>query len=325
MKKVLILGANGDIGKYLVDYLSCQVEEPFEIIASGRSNADFSKYDNVEYIRVDITNQKDFDRLPSDIYAVIDLAGMMPARMEGFHPEQYIKTNIEGTLNVLEFCKNNAVDRIIYTQSFGDIKDYGDTMVELKPDLNPKYKYDTDHSVYVVSKNTAVELIKCYHAIYKLKSFILRLPNIYFWSKNDTFYVDGKIKKIAWRYIIEQAEKGNDIEVWGDYSRVKDMIYVKDLCQMIYLSCLVDRDYGHYNVGTGIGTSLLEQIKGIVNVFGKDKKSNLIFMPDKPNAPQYIMNIENATADLGYLPKYNYLDMLNDMKKEKEKLENNEK
>ena len=325
MKKVLILGANGDIGKYLVDYLSCQVEEPFEIIASGRSNADFSKYDNVEYIRVDITNQKDFDRLPSDIYAVIDLAGMMPARMEGFHPEQYIKTNIEGTLNVLEFCKNTAVDRIIYTQSFGDIKDYGDTMVELKPDLNPKYKYDTDHSVYVVSKNTAVELIKCYHAIYKLKSFIFRLPNIYFWSKNDTFYVDGKIKKIAWRYIIEQAEKGNDIEVWGDYSRVKDMIYVKDLCQMIYLSCLVDRDYGHYNVGTGIGTSLLEQIKGIVNVFGKDKKSNLIFMPDKPNAPQYIMNIENATADLGYLPKYNYLDMLNDMKKEKEKLENNEK
>ena len=325
MKKVLILGANGDIGKYLVDYLSCQVEEPFEIIASGRSNADFSKYDNVEYIRVDITNQKDFDRLPSDIYAVIDLAGMMPARMEGFHPEQYIKTNIEGTLNVLEFCKNTGVDRIIYTQSFGDIKDYGDTMVELKPDLNPKYKYDTDHSVYVVSKNTAVELIKCYHAIYKLKSFIFRLPNIYFWSKNDTFYVDGKIKKIAWRYIIEQAEKGNDIEVWGDYSRVKDMIYVKDLCQMIYLSCLVDRDYGHYNVGTGIGTSLLEQIKGIVNVFGKDKKSNLIFMPDKPNAPQYIMNIENATADLGYLPKYNYLDMLNDMKKEKEKLENNEK
>ena len=137
--------------------------------------------------------------------------------------------------------------------------------------------------------------------------------------------MDGKLKKIAWRYIVEQAEKGNDIEVWGDYSRVKDMVYVKDLCQMIYLSCLVDKDYGHYNVGTGIGTSLLEQIKGIVNVFGKDKKSNLIFMPDNPNAPQYIMNIENATADLGYLPKYNYLDMLNDMKKEKEKLESNEK
>lgn len=325
MKKLLILGANGDIGKYLVDYLSCQVKEPFEIIASGRSNADFSKYDNVEYIRIDITNPKDFDRLPSDIYAVIDLAGMMPARMDGFHPEQYIKTNIEGTFNVLEFCKNNAVDRIIYTQSFGDIKDYGDTTVELKPDMIPNFKYDTDHSVYVVSKNTAVELIKCYHALYKLKSFIFRLPNIYFWSKNDTFYVDGKLKKIAWRYIVEQAEKGNDIEVWGDYSRVKDMVYVKDLCQMIYLSCLVDKDYGHYNVGTGIGTSLLEQIKGIVNVFGKDKKSNLIFMPDNPNAPQYIMNIENATADLGYLPKYNYLDMLNDMKKEKEKLESNEK
>lgn len=324
MKKILILGANGDIGKYLVEYLLTQVSEKFEIIASGRREAAFSEYENVKYIRVDITKKEDFEQLPTDVYAVIDLAGMMPARMEGFHPEQYIKTNIEGTLNVLEFCKKNAVDRIVYTQSFGDIKDYGDTIIDLKPDMIPKYKYDTDHSVYVVSKNTAVELIKCYHALYKLKSFIFRLPNIYFWSKNDTFYVDGKRKRIAWRYIVEQAEKGNDIEVWGDYTRVKDMVYVKDLCQMIYLSCLVNKDYGHYNVGTGIGTSLLEQINGIISVFGRDKKSNLVFMPEKPNAPQYIMNIENATADLGYIPKYHYLEMLHDMKIEKEKLENHE-
>ena len=267
---------------------------------------------------MDITNKDNFNILPNDIFAVIDLAGMLPARMEGFYPEQYIKTNIEGTLNVLEFCKDNSVDRIIFTQSFGDIKDYGETNIELMPNMLPNFRYDTDHSVYIVSKNTSVELIKCYHALFGIKSFIFRLPNIYLWTKRNTFYVDGKIRKIAWRYLIEQAERGNDIEVWGDYTRVKDMIYVKDLCQMIYKSCFVNKDYGHYNAGTGVGVQLIDQIKGIIEVFSKEKQSRMIFMPEKPNAPQYVMNIDNAKMDLGYQPQYTYIEMLKDIKREKE-------
>ncbi len=48
-------------------------------------------------------------------------------------------------------------------------------------------------------------------------------------------------------------------------------------------------------MGTGIGTSLKEQIEGIVEVFSpKDKKSEIIQAKDKPNAPQYIMDIEPA-------------------------------
>ena len=40
--------------------------------------------------------------------------------------------------------------------------------------------------------------------------------------------------------------------------------------------------------------------------------------PEKPNAPQYIMDISNAKEDLGYEPKYNYIDMLIDMKEERD-------
>ena len=87
---------------------------------------------------------------------------------------------------------------------------------------------------------------------------------------------------------------------------------------MLYLSCIVDRDFGYYNVGSGVGTSLQEQIEGMVKVFGDNKKSNIVFRPDKSNAPQYIMDISNAKDELGYEPKYSYLDMLYDMKKEKE-------
>jgi UDP-glucose 4-epimerase len=96
------------------------------------------------------------------------------------------------------------------------------------------------------------------------------------------------------------------------------MIYVKDLCQMFYKACFIDRDYGFYNVGTGIGISLLDQIKGIVEVFGDNKKSRILFSPEMRNAPQYIMCIEEAKLELGYKPMYNYIDMLKDMKKERD-------
>ena len=43
--------------------------------------------------------------------------------------------------------------------------------------------------------------------------------------------------------------------------------------------------------------------------------------PDKPNAPQYIMDITPAREELGYMPRYNYLDMLRDFKKEMQNAE----
>lgn len=242
----------------------------------------------------------------------------MPARMKDYHPEQYIYANINGTFNILEYCISSNVNRILYTQSFGDIKDIAEENVVLTPFMTPHFNYNTDHSLYVVSKNTAVEMIKCYNARYRLKSFIFRLPTIYSWSSNDSYFVDGVIRKRAWRLLIERATNGEPIEVWGDSSRVKDMVYVKDFCQMLYLATFSDLDYGYYNVGTGIGTSLIDQIKGMIDVFGVEKKSEIIFRPDKPDAPQYIMDISNAKDELGYNPMYSYLSMLEDMKLERD-------
>lgn len=56
------------------------------------------------------------------------------------------------------------------------------------------------------------------------------------------------------------------------------MVYVKDFCRCYYKAIFVNRDCGYYNVGTGVGTSLLDQIRGMVEVFGEDaKKSQIIY------------------------------------------------
>lgn len=319
MKNVVVFGASGDTGKYFIKYFKDNCSDEYRIIATGsRQTNEFDEI-GIEYVSVDITDKSAFEKLPNEAYAVVDLAGAMPARMKGYNPYKYIDVNIIGTLNILEYCRKASVDRILYAQSFGDIKNYSEKNPLLKVDMPRDFSFTTDHTVYVMTKNFAVDLIENYHQMYGLKRFIFRLPTIYLWSSIDNYYVDGVIRKIGYRILIDKAIAGDDLEVWGDASRPKDMIYVKDFCQMLYKAVFVNRESGYYNVGTGIGTPLIDQIKGMADVFNpENKKSNIIMRPDKPNAPQYIMDITSAREELGYEPKYDYISMLKDFKKEME-------
>lgn len=314
-KKVLIFGASGDIGRYLTEYLD-EYDDGIEVIAVGRRKDSSFIDKNITYYSLDITKKETFDVLPKGIHTVIDLAGIMPARMKGYQPQQYFEINTIGTLNILEYCRVNRVERFLFATSFGDLLgNLSDNNFILKPDSPINFSYTTDHTVYIISKLSAVELLKNYHYQYDLKTFVFRFPTIYLWSESDSFCVDGVERKSGFRLLIDKALKGEDIEVFGDPNRVKDMVYVKDLCQMFHKAIYTNKTKGTYNVGTGIGTSLLDIIKGIVTVFG-DSKSKLIMRPDKPNTPQYIMDIENAIEDLGYQPQYDYYKMLEDMKQE---------
>ena len=326
MKKIVVFGASGDTGKYFVRYfLNHYTGDEYQIIATGTRDTKYFDQFEVPYYSVDITKKEDFSKLPKDIYAVVDLAGAMPARIKGYDPQYYIDVNITGNLNILEYCRKNHADRILFAQSFGDIKDYGETELILKAYMPRKFSFASDHTIYVLTKNFMVDMMENYYEMYGLKKFVFRLPTIYLYSPIDHYYVDGVSRKIGYRLLIDRARAGETIEVWGDSSRVKDMVYVKDFCQMLFKAVFVNRDCGYYNVGTGVGTSLLDQIKGMVEVFGEaGKKSQIVMRPDKPNAPQYIMDITPAREELGYIPKYDYISMLKDIKREMYCAEGNE-
>lgn len=316
-KKILILGACGAIGRYLVDYFYERKEEHnISLVTADIQESAFVE-ERSEFYKIDISKKEEWSRIPSNIYAVVDLATTMPARMDGYDPGKYLHVNIEGTYNVLEFCRVNNVNRLLFAQTFGDILAHAEEDLILKIGMTPKHDYADNKSVYITSMISAVELIKCYNAVFNLRSFIFRLPTIYSWNEKQ-YYENGKAKQKGWRLLIQQASEGEDIHVWGDPYRKKDMVYVKDLCQMFYKACFVDKNFGFYNVGTGVGISLLDQIKGMIEVFGGEKESKIIMAPEMPNAPQYIMCIDEAIEDLGYKPAYSYIEMLQDMKKEKE-------
>lgn len=320
-KKIIVLGSAGNLGMYFIDYLNEKLDmEKYEIIATGTKDEYPFEFYKGKYVKLDITKVDDFEKLPKEnVQAVVDFAGVLPAYLSKDDPNKYIDVNIKGTLNVLEYCRKVKADRIIYTQTWADLNGYLKEKKPLKPDLLRKPIHIGDHAIYTVTKCAAVELIECYHQMYGLKNFIFRLPNIYLYSPEMYYYVNGEKKYISYRYIIQRAMKGEPLEMWGNPELGKDIIYVKDLCQMIFKSLFVDRETGTYNAGTGIKTTMREQIEGIVKVFSpKENPSKIIECPEKKDCDDFVMDITNAKEELGYEPEYNYIAYLEDYKKEME-------
>ena len=95
MKKIVVFGASGDTGRYFIKYfLENYSGDEYQIIATGTRNTDCFVDMDIPYYRVDITKKDDFNKLPKDVYAVVNLAGLMPARMKGYDPYKYIDVNI---------------------------------------------------------------------------------------------------------------------------------------------------------------------------------------------------------------------------------------
>lgn len=325
MKRIVIFGAAGTLGLYLTDHFAGKLNFcEWEVVASGRSLIHFfDRYAPlVRYIPVDITDEKSFDILPQeDVYAIIHLAGALPAYMKGYDPRQYVNANVMGTLNVLEYARKVNADRILYTQTISDYHGYFDEMVELRDDMPRRPPMTGDHSVYAITKIAAEQLCWNYQASYGLKCFAFRLPNIYcYMHDSKTLYRDGKPASSSYRYLIRRAMDGKPLEVWGDPNKGMDLIYVKDFCQMMEKAVFSDRaEGGTYNVGTGKMTSLGNQIKNIIEVFSpKDNPSSIVYRPEMQDCVNYYMNIDKARNELGYEPQYDPISFLIDYKTEME-------
>ncbi len=320
MKKIIIFGATGNVGSYVTKYASEFFDEnEYEVVATGRRDTDVFEQFGVDFVQVDMLNKEDFQKLPQDnVHAVILLAATIPSYMSDYSAEKYLQTNIMGTYNVLEYCRSVKADRILFSQTVFDISLYSadDPDTVLKPDLPPYFSYSGDHAVYVISKNTAIELLKHYYAEFGLKYFVFRFPTIYEYSTFQYYYPNG-VKTMRPLYKqINLAKKGEPLELWGDPEYAKDMVHVYDCAQMICKACIANRENGFYNVGTGIPVTLKEQCQAIIDVFSpKDNPSEIIYHPGKSGGG-FLMDITNAKEELGYEPVMDVHKLFEDYKYE---------
>jgi len=321
VKKIVIFGSTGNIGAYFTDYCYRNVNNTdFEIIAVGRKDTNFFDKKGIKYCRVNLLNPDDFNKLPyDDVYAVINLTGILPAYISEYDPFKYVDTNINGSLRILEYARKSKADRVLYSQTWSEQGGYWGKREILSPDLPRKMIYKGDHAFYAITKTMIVDTMEYYKQEYGLKNFVFRLPNVYLYHPSMYYYVDCKARPIGYRYMIERASRGEAIELWGNPNAFKDILYIKDLCQMMFKALFVGISGGTYNAGTGERTTLLEQIQGMIDVFSPSNNPSIIISkPDNPGFTSFVMDISNAKQELGYEPEYSYIRYLEDYKVERE-------
>lgn len=322
---VIVFGATGFIGTYTVEALRNAGKE---VIATGRNESMKKLLTDMgaEFVRLDITKEEDFRQLPTEgVEGVILLAGLLPANApvdldKDENAADYFEVNVIGAIHVLEYCRKNGIRKVIGNCSYSDVSGAWGKGYPITEDEPRNFRFTGDHAVYVISKNACNDVMEYYNEQHGMQCAWFRFPPVYGVGPHGTIYVNGKAYKSGIATFIDNAREGKDIELWGDPHIKRDIIYVKDVARAYVMALESDRTLGLYNMTSGTSLDLEDQAKAVIDVFTEDKRSRIVYRPEKPNnTPSFLFSMEKAKRDFGFVPEYtNYHDMMVDYKKELE-------
>ena len=322
-KKILIFGAAGFLGTYLVDELRRLGK--YNILASDISPIGRTYYRSlgVDYVHLDITRALDFKKLPKTSFdAVIHLAALQPASFNPRHfsPKSYVDVNVGGTANILEFCVLSKSKKIIYGSSHRNTSGLWHKNQPIREQDGKLIEYVGEYSMFGISENAAQDLVEFYRHNYPLQGIILRLPPVYGYGPHLQIFKKGKPMKTGFQTLIEKAERCMPLEIWGNAHVGRDIVYVKDVVDAIIKSIKNRSAGGLYNISSNYRLTLHEQVKTIAKVFWGDRTKPIFkkMHHRKHFLDNFTYDNGKAAKELGWRPQYNFESMLRDYRKEKE-------
>jgi len=322
-KKILVFGAGGFIGTYLIDEL---VKQGYDVTASDISEIgeEYYRSQKINYVPVDITNEDDFKKLGSSPFdVVINLAALQPANFatKKYKLSDYIKINVSGTFNILEFCRTTKSGKIIYGSSHRNTSGLWKKDKAIREEEGRSQQYGGEYSMFSIAESAAQDCVEFFRANYGIKGIIFRLPPVYGYGPHLEIYKEGKPIKTGFQTFIDSAKACKPLEVWGDSSRGRDIIYVKDVVSAFIKAINSENAGGLYNITSNKYLTLKEEVDIIAKVFwGDDTKPVVIEKPEHSlTMDSFLYDNSKAKKELDWSPQYSFEDMLRDYKKEMEK------
>jgi len=251
-------------------------------------NAILEKYEHFKIYRTDITDQKALNDVcdKEKIDTICHLAAQAGARYSIDHPDEYIETNVKGTINIFEAARSHDVKNIVFASSSSV---YGANPVpwsesqETNEQINP----------YGASKKATELFAYTFHKLYGLNMIALRFFTVYGpWGRPDMAY-------FKWAHAITQ---GKPIDVYNNGNMKRDFTFVDDIVAGTLAAIDNPHTYEIYNLGNHQSEELGTMISLIEEGLGKKAQKNLLPM----QAGDFLENfadIDKAKRDLGFLPK----------------------
>ena len=217
MKKVLITGSGGFIGSHLVE--EC-ITRGIDVVAFLHYNSknnwgwleDSNIKNNIEIVMGDIRDYDSVSKAIKGCDSVFHLAALIGIPYSYISPMAYIKTNIEGTYNVLEASKNNNIDNIIITSTS---ETYGSAQYIPIDEKHPM----VGQSPYSASKIGSDQMAISYYKSFGLPVKIARPFNTYGPRQSARAIIPT---------VITQLLSGKNKIKLGSLTPTRDLNYVKD-------------------------------------------------------------------------------------------------
>ena len=255
--KILVTGAGGFIASHLTESL---VKLGYSVRAFLRYNSknywgwleESDCLDKIEVISGDIRDYDSVNNAISGCGMVFHLAALIGIPYSYVSPLAYIKTNVEGTYNVLEAARNNGV-RVVHT-STSEI--YGTAQyvpIDESHPVNPQ-------SPYAATKSSADSLSLSYYRSFDLPVVVVRPFNTYGPRQSARAIIPT---------VISQILDGKIRISIGNLSPTRDMTYVSDTVEGFIAAGFSEATTGEViNLGAGEEISIGELIRKISSIMG---------------------------------------------------------
>jgi UDP-glucuronate 4-epimerase len=313
--KILVTGAAGFIGFHVSTHLLARGDE---VIGVDNLNAYYDPklkqarlerllpHKNFTDIRADITDRGAMQEifLKHKPQRVIHLAAQAGVRYSIENPQAYIDSNLLGFGNMLEGCRHNTVDHLVYASS--------SSVYGANTELPFSTHQNVDHplSLYAATKKANELMAHTYSALYKLPTTGLRFFTVYGpWGRPD----------MALFLFTKNILAGKPIDVFNYGKHTRGFTYIDDIVEGVVR--VLDRPaepnpgwsgaapdpatsrapYRIYNIGSNAGTPLMRYIEVIEQNLGRKAELNLL--PLQPgDVPDTRADVEDLARDVGYSP-----------------------
>ncbi|MBO1005305.1 GDP-mannose 4,6-dehydratase [Pseudogracilibacillus auburnensis] len=311
-KEILITGAAGFIGFFLSQKLLMQgykvigvdnLNDYYDVYLKHTRLEQLKEYETFTFIKEDIANKAQL----FDIFAkfkpriVVNLAAQAGVRYSIINPDVYVQTNIIGFYNILEACRNYAVDHLVYASSSSV---YGNN--KKIPFVETDF-VDDPVSLYAATKKANELMAHTYSHLYHIPATGLRFFTVY-----------GPLGRpdMAYFSFVDQYFKGEPIKIFnnGDMNNdlYRDFTYIDDIImgiERLLNNPPSDATTSHkiFNIGNNSPEKLMTFIETLENALSKAAgrviEFNKVYEPIKPgDVPVTYASTDLLQKTIGFKP-----------------------
>jgi UDP-glucuronate 4-epimerase len=250
-------------------------------------------YKNMKFIRLNLEDRVNlpifFNEFKFD--AVCNLAAQAGVRYSLINPEVYIDSNIVGFLNVIECCRNQKINKLVYASTssvYGNCDDF-----PLRESTDVSFPI----SLYAASKKSNELIAHCYSKLFDINTIALRFFTVYGpWGRPDMapfLFTDAIIKK-------------KPIDIFNNGDLYRDFTYIDDIVNGV-TDCLLKKPksegkYKTFNIGNGNPLNLMQFINTIEDILGIKSIKN--FLPMQPgDVKKTWASTKKINQEYGYVSK----------------------